>query len=111
MNKPDYIEIGRRIRQCREEHGFSHEKVAELCHISPSFYCNIERGSKIMSLETFVSICQALSVSSDYLLNNILPETDASALHVISEAKKYGDIQYKKYIHLVKALVNITDQL
>ena len=64
MNKLDYYEIGKRIRKCREELGLSQEEAAERCHISPSFYSNIERGVKIMSLETFVSICQAFSVSA-----------------------------------------------
>ena len=111
MNKLDYIEIGRRIRRCREELAISQEAAAERCGISPSFYSNIERGIKIMSLETFVSICQAFSVSADYLLKDMMPDTDDTVLHAISEAKKYGDVQYKKYIRLVEALVNITDQL
>ena len=111
LNKLDYIEIGRRIRRCREELGISQEAAAERCGISPSFYSNIERGIKVMSLETFVSICQAFSVSADYLLKDMIPDTDDTVLHAISEAKKYGDVQYKKYIRLVEALVNITDQL
>ena len=111
LNKLDYIEIGRRIRRCREELGISQEAAAERCGISPSFYSNIERGIKVMSLETFVSICQAFSVSADYLLKDMMPDTDDTVLHAISEAKKYGDVQYKKYIRLVEALVNITDQL
>ena len=41
----------------------------------------------------------------------MMPDTDDTVLHAISEAKKYGDVQYKKYIRLVEALVNITDQL
>ena len=109
MDKLDYVEIGRRIRHCREELGISQEAAAERCGISP--YSNIERGIKIMSLETFVSICQAFSVSADYLLKDMMPDTDDTVLHAISEAKKYGDVQYKKYIRLVEALVNITDQL
>ena len=111
LNKLDYIEIGRRIRRCREELGISQEAAAERCGISPSFYSNIERGIKVMSLETFVSICQAFSVSADFLLKDMMPDTDDTVLHAISEAKKYGDVQYKKYIRLVEALVNITDQL
>ena len=111
MKDIDYYELGKRIQLRRKELGLSQEAAAEQCGISPSFYSNIERGIKIMSLETFVSICQAFSVSADYLLKDMMPDTDDTVLHAISEAKKYGDVQYKKYIRLVEALVNITDQL
>ena len=87
MNKLDYYEIGKRIRKCREELGLSQEEAAERCHISPSFYSNIERGVKIMSLETFVSICQAFSVSADYLLYEELPETDVILLQSYPKQK------------------------
>ena len=111
MNKLDYYEIGKRIRKCREELGLSQEEAAERCHISPSFYSNIERGVKSMSLETFVSICQAFSVSADYLLYEELPETDVILLQALSEAKKYGSQQYQKYTRLLQALVGIVDRL
>lgn len=95
MNKLDYYEIGKRIRKCREELGLTQEAAAEQCGISPSFYSNIERGIKVMSLETFVSICQAFSVSADYLLRDELPKNDPILLQSLSEAKKYGGQQYE----------------
>ena len=64
-----------------------------------------------MSLETFVSICQAFSVSADYLLYEELPETDVILLQSLSEAKKYGSQQYQKYTRLLQALVGIVDRL
>lgn len=92
----DYYEIGKRIRKCREDLGLSQEAAAERCGISPSFYSNIERGVKIMSLETFVSICNALDLSADYLLFDMLPQKDEVILNILSAAKKSGDLQYKK---------------
>ena len=47
-----------------------------------------------MSLETFVSICQAFSVSADYLLRDELPKNAPILLQSLSEAKKYGGQQY-----------------
>lgn len=111
MNKLDYYEIGKRIRKCREELGLTQEAAAEQCGISPSFYSNIERGIKVMSLETFVSICQAFSVSADYLLRDELPKNDPILLQSLSEAKKYGGQQYEKYTHLIQALVDVVDRL
>lgn len=111
MQQIDYLEIGKRIRKCREALGLSQEAAAEKCGISPSFYSNIERGIKVMSLETFVSICRAFSVSADFLLFDMLPEKDEVLLNILSEAKKGGDIQYAKFLSTIKALSLVVEEL
>lgn len=111
LKQLDYYEIGKRIKKCREDLGLSQEMAAEQCGISPSFYSNIERGVKIMSLETFVSICQTFSVSADYLLNDELPQTDEILLHTLSEVKKHGSTQYEKYIRAIQALADVANRL
>lgn len=111
MNKIDYYEIGQKIRKCRENIGISQEKAAEQCGISPSFYSNIERGVKVMSLETFSAICKSFSISADFLLSDNLAETDEVILNTLTEVKKYGNVQYEKYIRIIKALAEVTDKL
>lgn len=107
----DYYELGKRIQLRRKELGLSQESAAEKCGISPSFYSNIERGIKIMSLETFVSICKAFSISADYLLSDELPTIDTVVLNTIQEAKKSGAIQYDKYLRTIQALALVADRL
>ena len=68
MKELDYGRLGMRIRQVRKTKGWSQNMLAEKCGISMSFLGHIERGSRIMSLETFVSICQALDTDADALL-------------------------------------------
>lgn len=88
MHHLDYYTIGQKIKKRRLDRGLSQEKAAELCDISASFYGNIERGTKIMSLDTFVDICQALQISPDYILLDELPDTDPIIMNIISEVKK-----------------------
>ena len=107
----DYYELGKRIQLRRKELGLSQEAAAEKCGISPSFYSNIERGIKIMSLETFVSICKAFSISADYLLSEELPTIDEVILNTLQEAKKSGTIQYEKYLRTIQALALVADHL
>ena len=107
----DYYELGKRIQLRRKELGLSQEAAAERCGISPSFYSNIERGIKIMSLETFISICKAFSISADYLLSDELPDIDAVILNTLQEAKKSGTIQYEKYLRAIQALAFVADRL
>lgn len=111
MKELDYYEIGRKIRKCREDMGLSQEAAAERCGISPSFYSNIERGIKIMSLETFFSICNVFSTSADYLLGDNTSNSDEVLLNILYEAKKSGTVQYEKYVKTIKALALVADRL
>lgn len=111
MTKMDYYEIGQKIRKTRENIGISQEKAAEQCGISPSFYSNIERGVKVMSLETFVTICKTFSISADYLLSDNLQTTDEMILNTLTEVKKFGSTQYEKYIRTIMALAEVADKL
>lgn len=111
MKELNYIEIGQKIKKARVSMGLSQEAAAELCGLSPSFYSNIERGVKIMSLKTFISICSAFSLSADYLLKDALPTSDTNVINVLSQAKKSGRVQYEKYIKAITALAEVADQL
>lgn len=62
------IEIGLRIRNLREEAKLSREKLAELSFISTQFLSDIETGKKGMTVTTLKKICNALNVSSDYIV-------------------------------------------
>ncbi len=64
----DYKDLGMRIRLARRKQSLTQEQLAEQVGISASFMGHIERGSRIASLETLISLCNALRVSPQYLL-------------------------------------------
>lgn len=68
MRELDYVKMGMRIRQVRKAKGWSQDKLAKKCGISMSFLGHIERGTRIMSMETFAGICMALDAGADELL-------------------------------------------
>lgn len=68
MKELDYAKMGMRIRQVRKAKGWSQDALAKKCGISMSFLGHIERGTRIMSLETFVNICGALEAGADEIL-------------------------------------------
>ena len=68
MRELDYGKMGMRIRQVRKAKGWSQDELAKKCGISMSFLGHIERGSRIMSMETFANICTALDSGADELL-------------------------------------------
>ena len=68
MRELDYGKMGNRIRQIRKVREWSQDELAKKCGISMSFLGHIERGTRIMSLDTFVNICAALETGADELL-------------------------------------------
>ena len=67
-----YAEIGKNIQAVRKQKNLSREALAEKSGLSANFIGNIERGEKTVSLESFVSIANALGVSADTLLGDVL---------------------------------------
>lgn len=68
----DYRELGRRVRQRRVMREMTQEDLAKKAGISCSFVGHIERGEKKFSIETLVTICNALEISPNYLLQDSL---------------------------------------
>ncbi|HIS84530.1 MAG TPA: helix-turn-helix transcriptional regulator [Candidatus Faecivicinus avistercoris] len=68
----DYVALGLRIRQQRKMLKLTQEALAEKVDVSTSYIGHIERGQKRCSLETLVSIADALGVTPDLLLRDSL---------------------------------------
>ena len=111
MKNIDYTAMGGRIRNARQSLGLSQLELAEQCGLSASFLGHIERGSRKMSLETLVSVCEALNLSADYLLQDELPGIDPVIGNIIASVKKQGSYQYDRYLTIIKALAEISDKL
>ena len=64
----DYKAIGQRVRSLRRMEGLTQSELAEKAGISAPFLGHIERGTRVLSLETFMALCAALSVTPNDLL-------------------------------------------
>ncbi len=61
--------MGQNIRSFRKQKGYTQERLAELCNITPVFVSQIENGMRKPSLETVFNISKILTVTVDELLN------------------------------------------
>lgn len=68
----DYTTIGKHIRAYRLQRNLRQEEMAERVGLSTNYYGAIERGEKIPSLETFLSILNTLEISADLVLADVL---------------------------------------
>ncbi len=71
----NFVKIGKRIGEIRKRRGLSQWALAESVNKSPTYISYIENGLKCMSLDTFVSIANALQVSADELLMDSIENT------------------------------------
>ena len=61
--------IGNNLKAYRVQNGLTQEALAEKAGISATFYANIERGAKGMSIPTLKRLSEAMEISTDYLLH------------------------------------------
>lgn len=67
-----YESIGKNLRKYRLERKLRQEDLAERAGLSTNYIGMVERGEKIPSLETFITILNVLEVSADMVLSDVL---------------------------------------
>lgn len=72
----NYQDLGERVRTCRHRMKLTQAELAERMDVSHSFVGHMERGTRAISLETFVTLCNVLEVSPTYLLEGSLKNSD-----------------------------------
>ena len=78
--------VGRRVKEAREKRHLTQEEQAARIDISPTHVSVIERGTKIPRLDTFVAIANALEVSGDALLLDVVDHAAESQASDLSAA-------------------------
>lgn len=78
--------IGANIRKCRLAKKLRQEDLAEKTNLSVTYIGMIERGEKTPALETLINILNALGVSADVVLCDVL-EAGYSVKHSMLDEK------------------------
>ena len=72
--------LGRRINEVRKDRRLTADKLSEVCNINATYLRQIEGGTKMPSLPVFIDICNALKISPDYLLRDVLDANEVSRI-------------------------------
>lgn len=80
--------LGNRIREARFKKQHTQQKLAEIAGISQMYLGEIERGTKIPSLKSFIKIIEALDISADYILRDELSSGEHYIYNEITEKLK-----------------------
>lgn len=121
MKELDYTKMGVRIRQLRKAKGWSQDVLAKKCGISMSFLGHIERGTRIMSLETFSGICGALGAGADEILWGVANPSDSlqdmwgrsvdcPREGAETDVKESGADSYALYVRIMKSVAQIMNE-
>ncbi len=100
----DYMSIdylGSRIKQERQAKGLTQEQLAERADISLNFMSLIENG-KNMSVQTLVAISNALGVSVDYLLGDIIDlQNDQIMRQIVRSLEPLSDAEKLYFLNTI----------
>ena len=103
----DHIAIGARIKAARERVHLTQEQLAEIIDISPTHMSVIERGVKTPKLDTFVRIANALGVSTDALLQDVVVPVNDSIMAELSA--RIGRMPQKDQERILNAIRALTE--
>ncbi|MEE0762625.1 MAG: helix-turn-helix transcriptional regulator [Acutalibacteraceae bacterium] len=93
--------IGRNIKKYRIEKKLRQEDLAEKTDLSSNYIGMVERGEKIPSLETFISILNALEISADMVLADVLKQGYVVKNSLLDEDMKKLSQEDRERIYLV----------
>lgn len=68
----NYALIGLRIKKIRKSQKMTQDKLSELANISPQHLSQIESAKTKLSLPALINICNALNVTTDMVLCDVL---------------------------------------
>jgi transcriptional regulator with XRE-family HTH domain len=105
----DYEHIGARIKYFRKKAHLSQEELAELTELSRVFIGFVERGEKTPSIESIVSIANALNVSADDLLFGNLIVSNSP--HYAPEYELLADCTSEETDIILKCMAYLKEQL
>ena len=103
----DQVAIVARIKAARERVHLTQEQLAEIIDISPTHMSVIERGVKTPKLDTFVRIANALGVSTDALLQDVVVPANESILAELSV--RIGRLPQKDQERILNAIRALTE--
>ena len=103
----DLKAVGQRIKAARETKNLTQEELAALVNLSTTHVSVIERGLKVTKLDTFVAIANALDVSADALLIDVVTHSVTGVTNELSDMiEKLPKDEQKRILNAVRALVD-----
>lgn len=102
-NQEFYVEVGRRIRQARENLGISQQELASQVSLTRTSVTNIEKGRQKFLAHTLVDLASALQVD----LMSLLPKHVFAPATELDELLENHPLEEKKWIKAALVLTKV----
>lgn len=104
--------IGKNIRKYRLAKKLRQEDLAEKAGLSANYIGMVERGEKIPSLETFITILNALEVSADMVLADVVSTGYIVKNSILNEKlSKLSNDDREKIYEVIDILIKHSKQI
>ena len=104
----DLKAVGQRIKDAREAKNLTQEELAALVNLSSTHVSVIERGLKVTKLDTFVAIANALDVSADELLVDVVAHSVTGVSNRLSD--KISSLPMKEQKQIIKVIQALIEE-
>lgn len=109
----DYGRIGKRLKELREEHGYTQAQLAEAFSCSDGYVSQIERAISAPSLEFLLRASMLYRVPVDYLLigsGMVLPEIEFDG-RIKAQLKQAHPATLRAIVDMIDILLAQQDEL
>ena len=97
--------FGQRLREQRIQHGLTLEQLAEKSELSSNYIGMVERGLKEPGLATIVKLLNALNISADTLLCDLVPSASLTDDEIRKRLEGLTPIQKKAALDLLDTYI------
>ena len=86
------IEVGKKVRELREQAGITQNALATRAGIAPSYIPAIEQGKKCPTVQTLSYICDALNISLSEFFNDATEQKEIEKIISSLSAKQKNSL-------------------
>lgn len=106
----DMTSIGKNIRRYRTDKKIMQETLAEKTDLSANYIGMIERGEKVPSLSSLIGIANALGVTADMLLCDVLTESyEVKASVLLDKVSALPKAEQERIYAVIETLINCAE--
>jgi transcriptional regulator with XRE-family HTH domain len=95
----DLSAVAKRVYEARKAKNLTQEELAAKADISATHISVLERCVKLPNLDTFIAIANALDVSADYLLQDVVKRSIPVQYSELSELLENQPVDVQKRIN------------
>lgn len=98
----DRFAVAKRVAEARKARGMTQEDLAAKADVSSTHISVLERGVKLPNLDTFIAIANAIEVSADYLLQDVVNRSEESQVNELTS--KLMELPEESRKRIIRAL-------